>query len=204
MRFFRPGLMAGCLYPDAIFRIETAENILYLTFDDGPDDVSTPGLLAILKKHSVPAMFFCTGKASVQFPHLMRDIRDQGHFIGNHTFSHFDGWKTRTGRYINDVLEAVEFTSEHFFRPPFGRMGIRQYLKLKEKFQIVFWDVMPYDFDTGFGKEKTLAILKSKIRPGSVIVLHDSKSSCANLILDEFLGYAVGEGYRFEIFAPAH
>ena len=59
------------------------------------------------------------------------------------------------------------------------------------------WDIMPYDFDRKFGAEKSIIILKKMIRPGSVIVLHDTSGSCAIEILPEFLNFAEQEGYRF-------
>jgi peptidoglycan/xylan/chitin deacetylase (PgdA/CDA1 family) len=199
MRLFRPGFPAGCLYPGSIFRVKTAEKVLYLTFDDGPDPVSTPSLLGILRKHNVKAMFFCTGNAAVKFPDLMKQISGEGHLTGNHSYSHRDGWRTGTAEYVDDVMKAAEFTSASLFRPPFGRMTLRQYFILKKRFRIVFWDLMPYDFENTFGREKSLEILKKYSRPGSVIVLHDSPTSCAERILDEFLSYAVEKGYRFEI-----
>ena len=58
---------------------------------------------------------------------------------------------------------------------------------------------MPYDFDKKFGKEKSLQVLKKKIRPGSIIVLHDTPSSTANSIIGEFVTYATECGYRFEV-----
>ena len=199
MRLFRPGFPEGCLYPGSIFRVKTAEKVLYLTFDDGPDPVSTPSLLGILRNHGVKAIFFCSGNAAVKFPDLMNRITGEGHLIGNHSYSHCDGWRTGTTQYVDDVMKAAEFTSASLFRPPFGRMTLRQYFLLKKRFQIVFWDIMPYDFDNTFGSGKSLEMLKTKIRPGSVIVVHDSPSSCAELILDEFLSFAVEEGYKFEI-----
>ena len=56
---------------------------------------------------------------------------------------------------------------------------------------------MPYDFDPEFGGERSLGILKRKIRPGSIIVLHDKPGSSANAILPEFIDFALGKGYRF-------
>jgi peptidoglycan/xylan/chitin deacetylase (PgdA/CDA1 family) len=198
MRLFRPGFPAGCLYPGSIFRVKTAEKVLYLTFDDGPDPVSTPSLLGILREHNAKAIFFCSGNAAVKFPDLMKRIAGEGHLTGNHSYSHRDGWRTGTAEYVDDVMKAADSTSARLFRPPFGRMTLRQYYKLKKRFQIVFWDIMPYDFDDTFGREKSLEILKKYIRPGSVIVLHDSPSSCAELILDEFLTFAIEKGYRFD------
>jgi peptidoglycan-N-acetylglucosamine deacetylase len=198
MRLFRPVFPAGCLYPDAIFRIKTNEKVLYLTFDDGPDPVSTPSLLSILRKHNVPAIFFCTGKAAEKYPGLIKQIREEGHVIGNHSYSHPDGWRTGSKNYLDDVLKASALTSDKIFRPPYGRLRLKQYRLLKKQFRIIFWDVMAYDFDEGFRRERAMEVLKKKMREGSVIVLHDRGGSMANALLEEFLSYAIEEGFRFE------
>jgi peptidoglycan/xylan/chitin deacetylase (PgdA/CDA1 family) len=199
MRLFRPGLMARCLYPEAIFRIKTTEKILYLTFDDGPDPFTTPLLLDILERHGVKALFFCDGSAAGKYPDLMDKIRNRGHMIGNHGYSHLNGWLTESDKYINDVTRASKFTSDKVFRPPYGRLSLKQKKILLKSFKIFFWDIMPYDFDRTFGSKRSLRILKDKIRPGSIIVLHDTVSSCANKIVGEFITYAVSEGYGFEL-----
>ena len=199
MRLFRPGFLADCLYPGALFRIKTTERKVYLTFDDGPDPVSTPRLLDILKKYGVSAIFFCNGEAAEQYPELIHLIQECPHIIGNHGYSHLNGWKTDTLKYVNDVKRASGLTSEKIFRPPYGRLSFRQ-ARLLRPFKLVFWDIMAYDFDKSFGNEKSLSILKRKIRPGSIIVLHDTSSSCANDILDEFILFALCKGYRFDTF----
>jgi peptidoglycan-N-acetylglucosamine deacetylase len=199
MRLFRPAFLGGYLYPEGIFRIKTTEKVLYLTFDDGPDPVSTPQLLFILKKFNIKAMFFCTGKAAEENVYMMDMIRAGGHLIGNHGYSHLDGWKTDTPTYINDVIMAADATSDKIFRPPFGRLSPRQKKKLLESYKLVFWDLMDYDFDIAFGSRKSLRVLKEKIRPGSIIVMHDTAFSSANTILDDFIVFANSQGYRFEL-----
>ena len=199
MRLFRPVFLAHCLYPEAIFRIRTTDKVLYLTFDDGPDPVSTPQLLSIIKAHDIKAMFFCTGNRAEEYSDLMNDIRAGGHMIGNHGYNHYNGWRTDSVKYINDVSRASDFTSDKIFRPPFGRMSIKQKKGLPKSFKLIFWDIMAYDFDATFGVDRCLKVLKNKIRPGSVIALHDTVTSCANKIIEEFITYSVGEGYRFEL-----
>jgi peptidoglycan/xylan/chitin deacetylase (PgdA/CDA1 family) len=199
MRLFRPCFVAGCLYPEAIFRIKGSEKLLCLTFDDGPDPDSTPELIDLLEKHNVKGLFFCAGRAAQKYPELVELIIAKGHVIGNHGYSHLDGWRTSTERFVEDVSMADEVTRSIFFRPPYGRMKIGQYRKLKEKYKIVLWDIMPYDFDNNFGSEKSLQVLKKKIRPGSIIVLHDTPASTANKIVGDFITYAISCGYRFEV-----
>jgi peptidoglycan/xylan/chitin deacetylase (PgdA/CDA1 family) len=199
MRLFRPGFLTRCLYPEAVFRIKTTEKVLYLTFDDGPDPVSTPQLLTLLKTHNIKTTFFCNGKAAEEYPELMNQISLGGHQTGNHGYSHLDGWRTGSVKFIKDVIRASDFTSDKIFRPPFGRLSNKQRKRLPKSFKLIFWDIMAYDFDTTFGGVKSLRILQNKIRPGSIIVLHDTVTSCANKIIEEFITYAVSEGYRFEL-----
>ena len=78
MRLFRPGFIAGWLYPEAIFRISTDEKVLYLTFDDGPDPESTPEALDILNNYNVIAIFFCIGEAAEKYPYLVEKIKETG------------------------------------------------------------------------------------------------------------------------------
>ena len=59
-----------------------------LTFDDGPDPLTTPELLRLLKKHRVSATFFVTGHRVVRYPQLTKDIIAQGHSLANHSFHH--------------------------------------------------------------------------------------------------------------------
>ena len=199
MRLFRPGFIAACLYPEAIFRIKTTEKLLCLTFDDGPNPDSTPQLLEVLDEFNIKAVFFCDGRAAEKYPHLIHQITSKGHVIGNHGYNHLNGWKTSTEKYTADIGKAAATTSCSLFRPPYGRLRFWQYRKLKKNYKIVFWDLMPYDFEASFVYEKSLQILKRKIRPGSVIVLHDNPNSAAIKILVEFLAFAVDEGYNFGI-----
>lgn len=199
MRLFRPCFFARWFYPDALFRVKTIEKILWLTFDDGPHPETTWVLLDILSKHDVKALFFCNGSAAEKYPELIELIKSKGHIIGNHGYNHLNGWEISTVNYLTDIDRAATLTSFSFFRPPFGRLSLKQYWKLKGKYKIIFWDLMPYDFDSSFGHENTLQILKKKMRSGSIIVLHDTSKSAATLILDDYITFAINKGYRFEL-----
>jgi peptidoglycan-N-acetylglucosamine deacetylase len=155
-------------------------------------------LLDTLRKYKIQAIFFCNGSAAEKYPGLMSRIREEGHLTGNHGHGHLNGWKTNPTTYLEDVKKASFFTSDTIFRPPYGRITFKQ-RRLLKSYKIILWDVMPYDFDVSFGGERCLNILKNKIRPGSIIVLHDKGSSCATSILEEFILLALKKGYKFEL-----
>jgi peptidoglycan-N-acetylglucosamine deacetylase len=199
MRLFRPFLLLRLFYPDAIFRIKTTEKELYLTFDDGPDPDSTPRLLDILDAHGIKALFFCIGHKAEKYPELLTLINSKGHIVGNHGYQHLNGWKTNKQIYINNVSRGAKFTSPYLFRPPYGRIRFSQFRELVKNSTIMFWDLMPYDYDELVISEKVLNILKKGIRPGSVILLHDKATSAALSVLGEFIKYAESKGYKFVI-----
>lgn len=187
------------LYPDAVFRPAVSGKELFLTFDDGPDPVSTPAILDILGRYNVKAVFFSTGKEAQKYPGLMSEIRSGGHLAGNHGYEHLDGWKTRTLVYVRNIKKASEFTSGSLMRPPYGHIRLRQYRELCTGYTVVFWDLMPYDFDKRISPAKVLEVMKRKARPGSVIVLHDSSASSAAVILEEFIKYSIDAGFSFSL-----
>jgi len=199
MRLFRPCFFAVWIYPDALFRIKTTQKHLFLTFDDGPDPGSTLQILEILRKHNINATFFCNGRAAKEYPDLINRIKSQGHLIGNHGYNHFDGWKTSKNRYVADVENAAIHTSSVLFRPPFGHLRINQFRELRTKYKIIFWDLMPYDYDESFGSVNSLGILFRKLRKGSVIALHDKPGTSALDFLDEFIKTSEKNGYQFSL-----
>ncbi|MCJ7446607.1 MAG: polysaccharide deacetylase family protein [Bacteroidales bacterium] len=199
MRLFRPCFFTAWFFPEIIFRIKTGDKILCLTFDDGPNPDSTPRILELLERHDIRAVFFCNGKAAEKYPDLVDSIKSKGHIIGNHGYDHLNGFFTSAAKYSSDVNYASGFTSGRLFRPPYGRLRFKQYRLLKKTYRIVLWDVMPYDFDNRFGREKALKLLKKKIRPGSIIVLHDNPGSTVMDFLNDFILFTLGEKYRFTL-----
>ena len=199
MRLFRPSLLLRLAYPEAIFRIRTSEKELCLTFDDGPNPDSTPEIIDILERHDVKAVFFCNGQEAEKYPELINMTISKGHLLGNHGYIHLNGWKTNVSEYVENAARADLFTSPGLFRPPYGRIRPRQYRALAQKYRIVFWDLMPYDFDVKMNSKRVLNIIKKKLRPGSVILLHDKTSALCLSFLEEFIKYAEDKGYRFVI-----
>lgn len=167
--------MARFFLPQAISRIHTgSKKIAYLTFDDGPIPETTPYILDTLKKYGAKATFFCVGENVKKYPELYQRLLAEGHYAGNHTFNHLKGWKTPLKQYIDNVEECSRYVSSELFRPPYGKMTLRQYHALKTRFQLIYWDVLTPDYDTTTTAGDCLDIIKKKTRPGSIIVLHDN------------------------------
>lgn len=194
--FGRP-LPAGVIYPDAIYSVRNRGKTVSLTFDDGPDPDSTPRILDTLAARGVKASFFCTGSRVQAYPGLFARIVTEGHTVGNHGFSHLNGLTTAIRPYCADIFRGRDITCSNLFRPPYGRLRVRQYRILEKSMQIVFWNLMPYDFDASLSAERSYRILVSRVKPGSLIVLHDKPESSLHSYLDSFLTNAVERGYQF-------
>ena len=91
------------MYPDAVWRMDSSQKKIYLTFDDGPVPFVTPWVLDILKSASIKATFFCVGENVQKHPDIYQRIIEENHSVGNHTFNHLNGWKTTTNKYIENI-----------------------------------------------------------------------------------------------------
>ena len=150
---------------------------VYLTFDDGPHPIATPFVLEQLAQYQAKATFFCIGKNVVLYPEIFDAIQGAGHTVGNHTQHHLNGWKTDTETYIANIAEAHKHIPGHLFRPPYGRIKKAQAYMLtqsKHPWKIYMWDVLSADFDRHISPEQCLKNVLSHIRPGSIVVFHDS------------------------------
>jgi peptidoglycan/xylan/chitin deacetylase (PgdA/CDA1 family) len=110
------------VYPFFIWKINTDEKVLYLTFDDGPHKTATPFVLDELKKYNAKATFFCVGNNVVIHSDIYQRILEEGHAVGNHTYHHLNGWKSTDKLYIKDIYEAAREIDSSLFRPPYGRI----------------------------------------------------------------------------------
>jgi peptidoglycan/xylan/chitin deacetylase (PgdA/CDA1 family) len=193
------------IYSSYVWSVNTKEKIIYLSFDDGPHPVATPFVLDELKKYNAKATFFCIGKNVVAEPVIYKRILEEGHTVGNHTYNHFNGWKTKDDVYLDDVREAGKFIDSIMFRPPYGKITSFQAKNinatLKKTFvKIIMWDVISGDFDNSLNGNQCLQNVILNTRKGSIVVFHDSEKAFSRLefLLPAVLKFFESEGYRFE------
>jgi len=187
-------------YKESITRISTTENKLYLTFDDGPHATITPWVLDLLKTYNAKASFFCLGKNVATNSEIYQRIKNEGHTIGNHSYSHFNGFTTGNKKYYNDIEQAAKEIQSKFYRPPYGSITPLQYQYLKKQYRIVMWDVITWDFDTMRTWQQCYDNTIKQVQPGSVVVMHDSEKAFGRLekLLPQLLEYYSQRNFIFD------
>jgi len=190
------------LYPKLLWEANAANRCIYLTFDDGPIPIVTPFVLNILKQYSAKATFFCIGDNVRKHPDVFKQVKQEGHAIGNHTFNHLKGWKTEDKLYLDNFVQADQLLDTKLFRPPYGRIK-RSQVKLlhqaKPEIQIVMWSVLSGDYDVTISPERCLSNVIKNTRPGDIVLFHDSLKAQERMeyALPRALEYWSGQGYSF-------
>jgi len=201
--FVKTPVLIKKLYHECLWDVKTTENILYLTFDDGPTPRVTPFVLDILKNYNAKATFFCIGKNVKEYFDIYKQVISDGHKPGNHTFNHLNGWKTSDKKYLEDIKEAANIIDAEFFRPPYGRITKFQLKALQgEKFKLktMMWDVLSGDFDIKVSSENCYLNVVNNVKPGSIIVFHDSVKAFPRLeyALPRVLNFFSEKGFQFK------
>jgi peptidoglycan/xylan/chitin deacetylase (PgdA/CDA1 family) len=156
-----------------------SERAVYLSFDDGPNPAATDWILETLAEHQVPAAFFMVGAHVRRFPGIARRVATAGHEIGNHTESHVKLHRRGPAR-IRFELETAHariseatgvaprsFRAPHGYRNPFVTTTVRRL-----GYEVFGWSFGVWDSDKP-GAEEIRQRVRRKIRPGSIVLLHD-------------------------------
>lgn len=193
---------------DAYYAENTNQKVIYLTFDAGFENGNTPAILDALKKHKVPATFFVVGNFLNDSPDLIKRIVEEGHIVGNHTYTHPDMSKISTMEHFSKEMQDVEkcyreITGKEmvkFYRPPQGKYSTANLKMAKELgYKTFFWSLAYVDWyqDKQPTKEEAFDKLLGRIHPGAVVLLHNT-SSTNGQILDELLTKWKEMGYTFK------
>ena len=192
---------------DAVYLGDTAEKVLYLTFDAGYENGCTAKILDTLKAHNVPAAFFLVGNYMEKNADLTQRMVEEGHIVGNHTMHHPDMSKLSDKEVFSKELTDLEnlfkdVTGKElpkFYRPPQGTYS-EENLKLAKElgYKTVFWSLAYVDWqnDRQPSAEYAFEKLLPRTHNGAVVLLHATSATNAQ-ILDELLTKWKDMGYRF-------
>ncbi len=206
MRLFpyRTPRLLQTLYPSCQWKKTEAQQTIYLTFDDGPDENATNYVLETLDRFDARATFFVVGENVRLLPEVTREIVARGHSLGNHTQHHLSGWRCPRDRFVENVwkcqheLVHTAGINSRLFRPPYGRITPPQLAALKGQFEIVMWSLLSGDFDSSFNADRSLNAL-SNARSGDILVFHDNTKYLHNLkqVLEPTLQVLSAKGFMF-------
>ena len=186
---------------------DTSKNIIYLTFDAGFENGNTEKILDSLKKHNVKATFFLVGNYIETSPELVERMVEEGHTIGNHTYSHPDMSKISDEESFKKELQSLESLYKEttgqellkIYRPPQGKYCVSN-LEMADKlgYKTIFWSLAYVDWDENKQptKEEAFNKLLKRIHPGAIVLLHSTSKTNGD-ILDELLTKWEDMGYSF-------
>jgi peptidoglycan/xylan/chitin deacetylase (PgdA/CDA1 family) len=160
--------------------VHTDGPYIAMSFDDGPSATLTPKLLDLLAARHIKVTFFVIGENVVEHPEIVARAAREGHEIGNHSWSHpnfakmsQEGVRSQLQR-TDDAIKNATGKRPTLMRPPYGSITDREKHWIHDEFgyQIILWDVDPYDW-----KRPGPAVVRNRIlketRPGSIVLSHD-------------------------------
>jgi len=189
------------VFVSAICSVPVKENLISLTFDDGPCE-TTLTLLRLLKKYNAKATFFIPGSNVAGMENMIAKIHSDGHDIGNHSFSHKSWFPLMNSKKIkneiNKTQEAIRKIvgqTSVYFRPPFGVTNplIAKALKSFD-LKTIGWSIRSMD-TTNRSKDTIIRNILNRIQPGDIVLLHDTSKQISH-VLEQVLVYCKKENYK--------
>ncbi len=186
---------------------DTANKVIYLTFDCGYENGNTAKILDALKKHNAPAAFFVVGHMIESAPELVQRMADEGYIVGNHTYHHPDmsaiANQAAFQKELDDVAALYYKTTgkelSHYYRPPRGVYSVENLRQADALgYRTILWSLAYVDWyaDNQPTAEQAYKKLLPRIHNGAIVLLHQTSSTNAE-ILDELLTKWGDMGYTF-------
>jgi len=183
--------------------LEKIDKIVALTFDDGPSPKTTPKILSILKQYGAKATFFVVGENAEKQASLMQDITNDGHEVGNHSFSHPMLARASADRIkhelesTNQIIQNTTGSLPVWFRPPYGSTNKKvEQIAADMGLKTILWTDDPRDWSRHATKESIEKKVLNGMKPGSVVLLHDNHNATIEA-LPALLETMKERGYRF-------
>jgi peptidoglycan-N-acetylglucosamine deacetylase len=187
-------------------KVETTEKVVALTFDDGPT-IHTDEILTILKAENVKGTFFLTGNEIKKNPEDAKKIAEEGHEIGNHSYSH-QRMVLKSPTFIkeeiektNELIRQTGYKGDIHFRTPFGKKLFQlPYYLNKHNRKTIIWNIEPETYpEIAADAKKISNHVIEKAQPGSIILLHimyESRRESLQSVI-EIITSLKEQGYRF-------
>lgn len=175
-----------------------------ISFDDGVDPVQTPLILDILKNHRIKASFFCIGKKCAGNETLVRRIVEEGHIIGNHTYTHsnwFDffgsGRMYEELQKTDELLENITGKKPRYFRPPYGVTNPTLKKALQKTGHLpVGWSIRSLDTQRKRSASDLFHRVSARMQAGDIILFHDTIKTIPE-VLESLIKFGNENGYTF-------
>jgi peptidoglycan/xylan/chitin deacetylase (PgdA/CDA1 family) len=195
-------IMSWQLFVPVRYKGESGHKGIALTFDDGPIAGKTEKVLKILNDRKLTAAFFCIGNRVAQNPDLLRRINDEGHLVGNHTFTHTPAFDfasaSKVTRELSDtdaMIEEILEKKPRFFRPPYGVTNPMIGRAVKTgKYTVVGWSIRSFDTIIK-DPAKLFKRTARSLEEGDIILFHDFSDSML-AILPDFLDHVEKKGLK--------
>lgn len=197
-------------YEDIIIKNgDDKEKLLALTFDDGPDEVFTPQILDILKKYDVKATFFVMGQKVEYNKNIIKREFEEGHEIGNHTYTHINVSKQSYDTILNEItktqesIKSITGVEPKVFRPPYRAVSKDMCKIIKDKnMNIVLWSYVDAKDWQSPGTYSIVRTIEEGVKNGCIILLHDynkirNEKSQTIEALEVMIPDLLQKGYRF-------
>ncbi|MFH0734746.1 MAG: polysaccharide deacetylase family protein [bacterium] len=167
------------IFPQFIW--ETNDGTILLTIDDSPSEHGTLSILKILKENNIKSLFFVTGKQAEKYPDIVKEIYNNGHLIGNHSYSHKSYLFMQKKKILEDikrtntVIKNITGCNTIYFRPPYGHF---RFCIKNTNLKTIMWKVFTYDYRNN---KNNVKFAVQKLSKGSIVVLHDNFKTENNL-----------------------
>lgn len=197
----------GCYFINSNFFIQTickantGKKEIAISFDDGPVTNYTPQVLQVLNQHNIKAAFFCIGNRINNNEALLKQVHEEGHIVGNHSFTHSTWFDLFTHKRMSeelvmtdDAIEKITGCKPRLFRPPYGVINpnVKKAI-IKGSYIPLGWSMRSYDTIIK-DEQKLLHRITRSVKPGDIFLFHDTCKTTLN-VLPIFIQHVQQKGF---------
>lgn len=208
-KYYKKARLLEKAFPGSfIMNSSSDRKVVALTFDDGPDTKTTPQILNILNEYNTPATFFIVGQNGKKYPNILQRMVDEGHQIGNHSWSHLRPTELDYRDFTSELFSTQDLlkgyvgsTKPFYYRPPYGIADPHQIEQMSnDGYLVISWSLDSLDWNTTNSKEILDKVINS-IHPGAIVLMHSTGGPDNRLAtikaLPEIIENLSAQGYEF-------